>query len=408
MNELPSNFCPVPFTTFEVITTGHCNICCRRTDTIDKPSGVPYKVQEDSIETIWNSEYMAKLRQQFINNERPSECYQCWDDEEVGARSLRIHKLETETASITKPVITDLVLLISNLCNQACITCSPHCSSLWEDELITNKIPLLTAGVNEEQVSLFRSIKFNKNNLESLHTISKNLKTLHIRGGEPTLHKELHEYIKFLYDSNLDTNIELVMNTNAMAYNSTFIENCSKFSKTGILLSIDNVGLAYNYMRYPAHWDKVHANIVKFASLSEPYHINISSTISVLNILNLGNMLDTFSTYGIKVYFNNFVYNPKILSLRNMPPNIKTHVIQYLKSIDFTKYTNIYNTIACIDSADLDSIINFIELPPDTDCEYQSNYEYAVALETFLSPIDTRRNFYFKDCLPELYALIHS
>lgn len=402
MHTLPSNFCPVPFTTFEVTTTGRCNICCRRRDTIDKAPGVPYKVQEDSIETIWNSEYMVKLRQQFINNERPPECYQCWTDEETGARSLRMHKLETETASITKPVITDLVLLLSNLCNQACITCSPYCSSLWEDELITNKIPLLSIGINKEQASLFRTVKFNNDNLESLHTISKNLKSLHIRGGEPTLHKELHDYIKFLHDSNLAKTIRLVINTNAMAYNSKFIENCSKFNSTEIQLSIDNVGIGYDYMRYPAHWNNVQDNIVKFTSLTTPYNISISSTISVLNIFNLENMLEVFSTYGIRVYFNNFVYNPQILSLRNMPSSIKTHAIQCLKSIDFNKYD-----VACIHGADIDTIISFIELPAAAEFEYQNNYEYAEALERWLSLIDNRRNLYFKDCLPVLYNLLH-
>jgi organic radical activating enzyme len=351
---------------------------------------------------------MAKIRQQFINNERPNECYQCWTDEEVGTVSLRIHKLENDIFSIDNPVIHDLILLLSNLCNQACITCSPHCSSLWEDEFNTNNIPLQSVGISLEQSSLFRTIKFNENNLTNLHNISKNLKNLHIRGGEPTLHKELHEYIKFLHDSDLAKNITLIMNTNAMSYNSTFIKNCSKFYLPAILLSIDNIGNGYNYMRYPAKWDTVHSNIIKYTELPSPYLIHISPTLSILNILDLENMLDTFYEYGVKVQLNNFVYSPNILSLRNMPPNLKTYVINCIQSINLTKYTKLYaNERLCIDMNEIDAIINFINLPPDDDFVYENNVEYTTAVDEFLSPIDNRRNLHFKDCLPVLYNLLH-
>lgn len=398
----PKNFCTIPFTNFEIEASGRCNICCKRIDQITNSNGIAYNVKDTPITEIWNSEYMNTLRQQFIDNEQPDECSKCYTDEAVSGKSYRLEKYNEEVDFIN-PVVTDLVLKLSNLCNQACVTCSPLDSSLWQAEFVKNKIPLISVGITDELEFLYRQDKFNDDNLPALYDIAKNLKFLHVRGGEPTIHKELHRYIEHIANAGYASNISLVMNTNGMAYNPKFIEHCSKFKSAAILLSIDNVDSALEYMRWPAKWNKIHENMLQYSVLPIPFYIGINMTMSVLNILDLEKTLDKFSEYNVRVWMDNsIVYGPQILSMRNMPQYLKEHAVSKLQKIDFKKYKSYH-----ILEKEKDSLINFIQLPPDHGMEFASNEDYTAALDKFLTPLDASRNIHFKECLPELYNLLH-
>ena len=98
----PINFCTVPFNTFEIDSNGRANICCRRGDQVAKDNGDKFTVMNDSINEIWNSNYMSNLRRQFLNNERPAECSTCWTDEQITGKSLRTDEYHKPVDTIEK------------------------------------------------------------------------------------------------------------------------------------------------------------------------------------------------------------------------------------------------------------------------------------------------------------------
>jgi len=62
-----SNFCILPFTNLSTRVDGNVAPCCRSMDTVGS-------IKENTISEIWNNDNMKRLRQQFMNNERPEGC----------------------------------------------------------------------------------------------------------------------------------------------------------------------------------------------------------------------------------------------------------------------------------------------------------------------------------------------
>lgn len=386
INIKPINFCTVPFNTFEVDGTGRINVCCKRQDQISKDNGEKFSIITDSINDIWNSSYMNNLRQQFLNNERPIECSTCWVDEKIEGKSLRKDEYNN-LVDLENPKINQLVLKLSNLCNEACLTCSPHDSSLWEDEFVKNKIPLKSIGLSNDMINSMRTLKFQGNNLKQLHEISSNLTKLTLRGGEPTIHKEAYDYVKFLSDSGYSNQIELSMNTNAMAYNPKLIEYLSSFKKSHIMLSIDGHENINEYIRWPSKWDSINKNIIKYTSLSDPFVIGINITVSIWNIFYLKEIAEYFESYPTFTHYN-LVHYPKLQSIRNMPRVLKDTAIEQIRHVSMSE-----------------SLINFINLDPDKEFTME---EYRNTILEYASPLDSSRDLNIKDYLPKLYNLLYS
>ena len=384
-NSKPKNFCTVPFNTFEVDSNGRANICCKRKDQIHKDNGEPFSVIHDPIEEIWNSNYISKIRKQFLNNERPIECDTCWTDEQIEGKSLRINE-SNNPVNISNPKITHLVLKLTNLCNEACLTCSPHDSSLWEDEFIKNSTPLKSIGLTDEMSRSMRTLKFQGNNLKSLHKISSNLTSLILRGGEPTIHKEAYDYIKFLSDSGYSKQIELGMNTNALTYNPKFIKYLSNFKKADVMLSIDGYSDINEYIRWPSKWNRLDQNIKQYTALGNPFIVGINLTVSVWNIFYIKEILEYFKSYSTFTHFN-LVYFPTLQSIRNMPQSLKDKALEQLSQVPGTEVLQ-----------------NFINLEPSVEYTLE---EYQNEILNYTIPLDKSRNLNFKECLPVLYNLLH-
>jgi sulfatase maturation enzyme AslB (radical SAM superfamily) len=383
----PINFCTVPFTTFEVDSNGGANICCRRSDQIVKDNGEKFSVINDSISEIWNSNCMNKLRTQFLNNERPDECSTCWTDEKITkGQSLRVDQYH-KPVDFQNPKITHLVLKLTNLCNEACLTCSPHDSSLWQDEFIKNSIPLKSVSLTDSMINSMRTLKFQGDNLEALHEISPNLTSITLRGGEPTIHKEAFDYIEFLSNNGYAKQITLEMNTNALAYNPKLIEYLSNFKQAHILLSADGYEEINEYIRWPSKWDKIDQNIKRYTGLGDPFSIGINLTVSIWNIFYIEEILEYFKSYSSFVNIN-LVHYPKLQSIRNMPRPLKAKVLRQLVQLP-----------------DTERLKSFINLPPNLDKELTLE-EYQDAILKYVAPLDASRNLDIKINLPRLYDLL--
>ena len=393
-----SLLCTMPFNSLELSPEGTAQVCCKIRKIITKPDQNPYNILHDDLVTIWNSEDLKVLRQKFINGEKPEECIRCWTEEDAGMQSLRLQQDRNMKCDIEEPRVVLLSLKLSNKCNLACRICGPYLSSLWQTQHEKLNIPLLPADYFET-VSLD---KFDDNRRQALHTMSTHLRNVLIYGGEPLINDEVLDYLKFLVDSDLAKNIDLTMNTNGTVYNEDLIKVFSNFHRVNLFLSIDDIGTRFEYQRWPAKWSKIEQNLIKYSSLSAPFHVGIYPTTSLLNIVTLEETLDELNKYGIPMMFNNLIHEPEILCLKNLPDDLKAEVIKIVEKIDFTKY-NFFNP----DSGHKEFIINFINLPRDRGHEYGDKEYYRKDLEHFLSVHDTNRKTYMKDYLPKLNEMLY-
>ena len=72
---IPENFCSAPFLNLQVSKDGLYGPCPHTPNLWQKKS---------SIKDKWQSEEIQKLRNNFLQNKKDSQCKRCWDEEKNG------------------------------------------------------------------------------------------------------------------------------------------------------------------------------------------------------------------------------------------------------------------------------------------------------------------------------------
>jgi MoaA/NifB/PqqE/SkfB family radical SAM enzyme len=393
---MTSNFCTMPFNSLEVSPDGTCKVCCKIQTDIKKSNTEYFNVLNDNINDIWHSVDLQLLRKKFLKNERPDECRLCWTEEESNVKSLR-QQTATGVVDLENPKVTYLSLKLSNKCNLACRICSPHLSSLWQTQFKKLNLDL-------HPVEMFKTIdleKFQGDRLLSLHGLSTNLTQLLIYGGEPLINDEVIAYLEYLADSSISKNIQLILNTNGTVYSEKIISIFKNFKFVDLFLSIDDIEKRFEYQRWPAKWEKIDANIQNYAKLSDNIKVEFYPSVSVLNILNIEEMLEKLSSYNVPITFNNIIHDPRLLSIRNLPKECKSIVIEKINSIDFSKF-NFNKTYPDAKIA----LLSFLQLDNDEGLDL-NRVDYLNKFNENMLMHDEARHTQLKDYIPELWNLLN-
>ena len=287
---IPDNkvFCMAPFIHTYVEPTGSVRPCCvAQSETFGN-------IQEDSIENIWNNNKYKTIRLRMINNESSPECKRCMTEESWSNQSMRLsmNNLYSDQIDIVNSVTSDgelpnIQLLrwdfrFSNLCNLACIGCSPEYSSTWSDlatQMYNVKQPIFLNNKNHMQQ--FLDTVFNS----SIDSV----KQIYFAGGEPLIQWEHYEVLKQLLDhGNLDS-IEFSYSTNLTSLNfkgTNILDYWTKMKKLSVCVSIDEVDEdRLHYIRYPSSMDKLLPNLklLKENLTTQEQTYTITPTWSILN-----------------------------------------------------------------------------------------------------------------------------
>jgi len=285
-----------------------------------------------------NNLHLTKLRNQFRNNERPSECQACWDAEDAGHRSRRQLQIE-ENPAIDKIdydiVLTGLDHSATWACNLACIMCGPINSSTWGAELKLNK---------EELIKLGRYLQKTNNFVEVLD-LSKITK-VYFNGGEPLLNNEHLTLIEILDKKNLLKNVCLSYTSNGTISPSQKVKDLwNKAQSVQIYFSIDATERAFNYIRWPANWNMVNNNIVELINFSNNLTVGINATVgnyNVLEVIDVYNWFNKILPDSTRLFNWQFANQPNY-KLEHLPMVVKHKVIKELKGIE--KLNGIVNYI---------------------------------------------------------------
>ena len=70
--EAPKTLCALPWISLETSPGGNVRPCCLYTDFITDKNGNKYDLKEHTLEEVYNSDYMKKLRTDFRSGDKPS------------------------------------------------------------------------------------------------------------------------------------------------------------------------------------------------------------------------------------------------------------------------------------------------------------------------------------------------
>lgn len=299
-------FCPMPWTGIMYNFDGSVKNCIRS-------AGVIGNIKNNTIDEILCGPENVDTQTRMLNNQPGRHCYTCYDLENgkrrfdiISDRIFYIKELKTVTLDTYRPGNHDLQAIDvrwSNLCNFACVYCSPDFSSRWANELgIQQQKP------SAEQLSAFKNYIIDH---------ASQLKHVYMAGGEPLLMKENLELLDVLKIHNPDVNLRI--NTNLSRTDTQIFETICQFKNVHWTVSVETQGVEFEYIRWGALWQDFVQNL---NALRDTGHkITFNMLYFLLNSRSLFDCVDFLR--GLGFHANSFVIgallSPFYLNIRHLP-----------------------------------------------------------------------------------------
>ena len=265
-------------------------------------------LNKNSVEEIWNSDNMKKLRKEMINGIEPKICDKCFNNERVTGESSRVYrnnefkKVIEIIPEITQPDGTGTTMdfkycdfRFSNLCNFKCRSCGPRYSSAWVPDAKKMGYTDQEKVWNIEAVNESANFDFLK---EQVHTVER----IYFAGGEPLMMPEHWQIMDMLVENNrFDVRISYNTNLSSFSYSGKHAFNYWRqwnHKCLEIWPSIDEIGERAELIRSGTVWNKVDNNLRELLTLDNAI-IRPNVTVGAWNVNRLPEIIDYFVDVGV-------------------------------------------------------------------------------------------------------------
>lgn len=262
---------------------------------------------------------LPQIKQDLLAGVQSPACSACWELEKNGQRSRRQienafldYKLDQDLDKIRQDCVDNknqtllYQITVSNLCNQACVSCNGAASSKWIDL--------------EKKLGITSNQKF-EINLDDLAIDYAHARRIEFVGGEPFYDAKTFKILENLSaHGNHDCFISIVTN-GSVKLRPEQLNLLKRFTDVSVCVSIDGIGPVFEYLRWPGRWSTLLENLEQYRSI---FDISVSYTISGLNAVYYQQTVDWFDSQGLP-YNHNLVTYPAWLALEHAPIEIKNH-----------------------------------------------------------------------------------
>lgn len=368
-------FCPMPWTGLMYNFDGKIKNCIRSVQEL--PIG---NIQDLCIEEIVvGPENLC--RQQTINDKNPVEsCQTCYDIERnkkgfdiISDRIFYIKELKKVSPDVYIPGNFDLQAIDvrwSNLCNFACVYCSPTFSSrLAEERGTIINVP------TDMQKEKFKNYIFEN---------AYKLKHVYLAGGEPLLMKENLELLK-----RLNPDVNLRINTNLSKVDTSVFEMVCNFKNVHWTVSVESMLSEYEYIRYGGRWSEFLDNLKIIQALD--HKISFNMLWFILNYNSIFECVEYLKSQGF--HNNSFIIGalltPEYLNIRHLPVDILNKLRKKLQD-------KIAENPGYLLEDSLRNMLHYMQIPMEKNLE-----------ESFkqLNILDQRRGLNSSKVFKDLYKL---
>ena len=211
-----------------------------------------------------------RMHDDALNNIRHEGCVKCWQEEDLGARSLRLwlnerfpYDPKTIDVSVDHP-IKHLEVRFGNICNLKCIMCFPKNSSSVAHEQSKHEEAFKSIGIYNpipKTPNFWESPKFPL----FQEKIFKHAESVNISGGEPIIVPEFIGVLEYIGKNNPDVKVSI--STNLSILTDDIFDKLSKIKNLWMNISVEGIGVMNDYLRYPSTWDALLENIRKIQSI---------------------------------------------------------------------------------------------------------------------------------------------
>ncbi len=400
-------FCILPWIHYHITSGGHMGLCC--VGNHEDGNNCVGNINEQSFDTVWQSEEIQKVRAELINEIPQTGCTYCYDMDESGINSFRkrynkkfahhFHRVESTNAEgfapLAKPIYWDI--RFSNICNLSCRMCEHNLSSSWFDDgkaiahyyTETPNTPILK---NVEEAQRFHA-EMDKHLLD--------IEEIYFAGGEPLMMSEHHHILERLISLGR-TDVRLLYNTNMTHryYKKHDIYALwNKFDNVTIQASIDSTGDRVEYIRNGCSWENIKKNRQELREAAPRVLFKMYPTVSIFNIFTLPEVHKVLVETGF-ISIDNFMISclmyPEYLSIRLLPAPIKDEIRAKIKNHKEWIRSNTSDEMYVDIIKNWDSLLVFMK------------EDHSSQIEDFLyitEALDKRRGQNFRETFPELSEL---
>ena len=333
--------CIVPWTWLSSLPNGDVTPCCFNQDVVGN-------FYQQSVDDIWNSKKMRKLRVDMFRKNLPIECQYCQQVEDLGGESRRdvynrmlgkhfdeVEENTNDDGSVKEVKIAGWDWRLSNKCNFSCRYCIPDWSSVINNNVEKN----CSSALNLE---------------EFLEKHASNLEFIEFAGGETLLTDEHYYTLDRLIEVG-NTDIDIWYNTNMsiLKYKGkSVLDYWRKFNPDKLVVhaSIDEIDERAEFLRKGTRWSVIEKNLIKVSKEKFNAHTNI--VVSCYNIFRLHKIIERLTQIGWlseRYNYQNFMLSFEFdrYHLRLIPEDkrkeIKQELYSYMDHFKDTRGVDLYD-----------------------------------------------------------------
>ena len=336
--------------------------------TIDLGSGftrscflpLPHPIDVDELRenpsALHNTKHKKKVRKMMLEGQRPAECSYCWKVEDIGRNNIsdrvfrsKEYKLEDikklpDTPWDANVNLRTVELSFDRSCNFACSYCNPSYSTTWGKDIDQHgpyqKFKTLTAGAYQQNGSWADpENKYIDGNpyvdafLRWWPSLSQDLQTLRITGGEPSTSPGFWKFLAMVADKpaphlNLSINSNLGVKDHLIdkLIETTHVLDIESYD---IYTSNESFGDHAEYLRDGLIYPTWRNNVVRMIEEANIRQIVVMMTVTGLSLMSITEFMDDMLELKKKYGPNkptldlNFLRWPAFMSPLNLPDEIK-------------------------------------------------------------------------------------
>ena len=417
---ISKTFCILPWIHSYIDVNGKVDLCCiaSRDKAVDN-KGTGHSLQRQSLQEIWNSAEMKKVRRKMMSGEKVQECSRCDRQAGIGEIPFR-HNLnyfwlvmdrdrEKWRQRVTDSISNEFTvpgpiyynLAPGNLCTLKCRMCDSYYSSLIEKDPVHDR--WIVGNRNIEGTKLSDGNKWYDVHGIFIEEILENIqetRMFYFAGGEPLVNPFVNQLIDMMIERQVAHDIRLNFSTNLSVFPTKLFEKLNHFHSIELVISIDGFGPVYEYIRYPAKWEQISRNLEMISHYSK-FTWSVLCTVQNYNILSINDLLKYTESINLRCDFL-ILQNPVYLSIGVMPEKARILAVSRLKElIENTEKSPETTSDLGFGTLNISNVI--VELEQDTEELYRKSiHEFML----FTNDLDKSRKQSFKDVCPELYSLI--
>jgi MoaA/NifB/PqqE/SkfB family radical SAM enzyme len=338
-------FCVLPWISLETSPIGTTRPCCLAEDEIKDQDGNKYSLMTTDLNEVHNSEYMRKLRQEFLDGKKPQTCRKCWNEERSGRTSKRMHTInrlehivtDTEWTVDAKPLVF-IDFKLGNICNLKCRICGSWSSSTFAAEEVKFE------GKDNIHYQMLKDGAWPRRNQrfwQDIDNLMDQVRYLEFTGGEPFMIQEHFDLLQRMVDNGIAHNVEIHYNTNGTHYPENAEEIWKHFKTVEVAFSIDDVDERFEYQRANAIWSEVNTNMDRFEQLRDRntnIQLQVCSTVNVFNVMYLEGLANWIDQRSFDFVYWNMLHEAYYHSVGTLPDRAKQIAIERLQNANVTEY----------------------------------------------------------------------